>query len=566
MIGHSAKLGLERKLIGELLQEQALVQPDDIEKALTLQQSVGGRLGSLLIRLGAISEDALLPVLSCQLAIPLLTNQDLPEPITIYRFMQGTDINFEWYLSHGVVLWFEADGSLNCIARDVVDSHLAEVLGYNFAGVQINYRLTTTAKLDQLLDFLENEHSVDNLIGNDGDTRHLKELAEEAPVIELVNNLMAQAVDNNASDIHLEPQEKIFVVRLRVDGVLQERMTQPIERYAAVASRIKLISGLDIAERRLPQDGRSTSRISGQEIDVRVSTVPGIHGESIVLRLLPKGRDEYSLNNLGMEADHLKLMYDWMSLSNGIVLVTGPTGSGKSTTLYSALIAINDGLQKIITVEDPVESQLPGITQIQAHAEIGYTFARALRAILRQDPDIIMIGEIRDLETAEVAIQSALTGHLVLSTLHTNDAISTFTRLTDMGVEPYLVAAPLNGVQAQRLVRRVCQSCCQRMDVPADIAQQMQSLPQEFVSNLWVKAQGCEQCSETGYKGRIGIYQLVPVSEAMQEMIVSGAPINAMKQLAESQGCRDLYHDGLIKASKGVTTIDEIIRVTKGEH
>ena len=566
MTGPSAKQNLRHAPIGELLLEKSLVQPDDIEKVLTLQQSVNGRLGSLLIRLGAISEDALLPVLSDQLGVPIVSDQEIPERLSIYRDMQGANINFEWFLSQGVVIWFEEGEALVCIARDIVDSHLAEVLQYNFPGFKTNYRLATSAQLDQILDFLEQEHSVDNLIGDDGDTRHLKELAEEAPVIELVNNLMAQAVDADASDIHVEPQEKTFVVRLRVDGVLQERMSQPMERFAAVASRIKLISGLDIAERRLPQDGRNTTRISGQELDLRVSTAPGVHGESIVLRLLPKDREDYSLDNLGMEADHLQLMYEWAALSNGIVLVTGPTGSGKSTTLYSTLVATNDGLQKIITVEDPVESQIHGITQIQAHTEIGYSFARALRAILRQDPDVIMIGEIRDLETAEVAIQSALTGHLVLSTLHTNDAVSAFTRLTDMGVEPYLVAAPLNGVQAQRLVRRVCSSCCEPMDIPDDIAEQVTSLPETLKGSSWVQARGCEKCSGTGYKGRIGIYQLVPVTEAMQEMIVSGAPVNEMKHLAESEGYRDLYHDGLIKASRGVTTLDEVVRVAKGEH
>ena len=254
----------------------------------------------------------------------------------------------------------------------------------------------------------------------------------------------------------MEPSEEQFAVRMRVDGVLHTRLTQPVERFPAVASRIKLVSGIDIAERRLPQDGRITARVSGREMDIRVSTVPCAFGESIVLRMLAKERDELALKNLGMAPDHLGMFRGWMHASNGIVLVTGPTGSGKSTTLSAALEEVDDGIKKIITVEDPVEYQMPSITQIQTHAEIGYTFARALRAILRQDPDVIMIGEMRDLETAEIAIRSALTGHLVLSTVHTNDAIASFTRLVDMGVEPFLVAAPVRGVQAQRLVRKVC--------------------------------------------------------------------------------------------------------------
>ncbi len=557
---------LERKLIGELLRDRGLVQAEDIDKALALQQSVKGRLGSLLIRLGAISEDALLPVLSFQLNYPGLDAREVPELLSVYHQMHDTGINFEWFLTRGVVMWFEDDGSLTCVARDVVDAHLAEVMRYHFGDLDIHYKLATTTQLDMFIDFLEKEHAVDNLVAGEGEERHLKELAEEAPVIELVNNLLAQAVDADASDIHVEPQQHQFVVRFRIDGVLQTRTNQPIERYAAVASRIKLISGLDIAERRLPQDGRNTTRISGREMDIRVSTVPGVHGESIVLRLLPKDQEDLSLDNLGMEEDHLTLVRQWMSFSNGIVLVTGPTGSGKSTTLYSALSATNDGQKKIITVEDPVESQIPGVTQIQAHAEIGYTFARALRAILRQDPDVIMIGEIRDLETAEIAIQSALTGHLVLSTLHTNDAISSFNRLVDMGVEPFLVAAPLKGVQAQRLIRRVCRYCCEKTTIPAAYEERIQSLPAALVGDGWVKARGCEQCSGSGYKGRTGIYQLVSVTEEMQDMIVSGASVNEMKQLAARQGFRDLLQDGLIKASNGITSVEEVLRVARGDH
>jgi len=560
------RLELEEKLIGELLVERKLVQTEDIDKALVLQASVSARLGSLLIRLGAISEDALLPVLACQLTLQQLSDGEQPELLPTYHFMSKSNINFEWYLSQNVVLWPKTDQVIFCIARDIVDPHLKEVMNFHFTQENIIYRLATSSQLDRLLDYLEKEHSVDSLLNGDGDARHLKELAEEAPVIELVNNVMAQAVDAGASDVHVEPQENTFAVRLRVDGVLQEQMTQPIERFAAVASRIKLTSGLDIAERRLPQDGRKTLRISGQEMDIRVSTAPGVHGESIVMRLLPKDRDDLSLDNLGMESDHLALMYEWMSLSNGIVLVTGPTGSGKSTTLYSSLAATNDGFKKVITVEDPVEFQLNGITQIQAHADIGYTFARALRAILRQDPDVIMIGEIRDLETADIAIQSALTGHLVLSTLHTNDAISCFNRLTDMGVEPYLVAAPIKGVQAQRLVRRVCPSCCKSSEVPSDIVEEVKKLPQALVGKSWVEAVGCDRCSGTGYKGRIGIYEMIAVSEKMQNLIVASAPLNDLKHLAEQEGYRDLYQDGLIKASKGITTLDEVMRVAKGEH
>ena len=337
------------------------------------------------------------------------------------------------------------------------------------------------------------------------------------------------------------------------------------ERFAAVASRIKLVSGLDIAERRLPQDGRITSRIAGQEMDLRVSTLPGVFGESIVMRLLPKDQQGLALSKLGLESDHHRMMLDWANSSGGIVLVTGPTGSGKSTTLHGALSETNDGVRKVITVEDPVEIQVQGITQIQVHSDIGYTFARALRAILRQDPDVIMIGEIRDLETAEIAIQSALSGHLVLSTLHTNDALSAFTRLIDMGVEPFLVAAPLKGVQAQRLVRLVYQDCAEPAQPGPEIQAELSRLPGELVGDNWLNAKGCKACHGTGYRGRIGIYQMVPVDNRLQNLVVEGATLNAIRQYAEEQGHRTLFQDGLVKASNGLTTVEELLRVVTGD-
>ena len=300
-------------------------------------------------------------------------------------------------------------------------------------------------------------------------------------------------------------------------------------------------------------------------MDIRVSTVPCAFGESIVLRMLAKERNELTLEHLGMEADHLAMFRSWLHANNGIVLVTGPTGSGKSTTLSAALEETDDGIKKIITVEDPVEYQMPNVTQIQTHAEIGYTFARALRAILRQDPDVIMIGEIRDLETAEIAIRSALTGHIVLSTVHTNDAISSFTRLVDMGVEPFLVAAPVRGVQAQRLVRKVCIHCSTRVDPPALVRAQLDRLPPRLLGNRWVRVEGCDACRHTGYRGRMGIYELVPVTDELRDRIVAGANLTDLKKLAGDQGHRTLLQDGLIKASHGYTTLEEVSRLTLTE-
>ena len=550
------------KRLGELLVARKAVQPDDVARALQIQQSVGGKLGALLVRTGALSEDVLLRTLAEQQdAVYLRDATELPENPTVYRFLSESPIKLDWFLDHSALLW-DRDGALCCIARDIQDRALLETLAYFYPGRRVTFYLAANHQIDRLLDFVRKERAIESLFSEDN-AKQLREMAEEAPVIELVNNLLSQAVDLEASDIHVEPAEESFGVRMRVDGVLHTRLTQPIERFPAVASRIKLVSGIDIAERRLPQDGRITDRISGKEMDIRVSTVPCAFGESIVLRLLAKERDDLMLANLGMEADHLELFRAWLRASNGIVLVTGPTGSGKSTTLAGALQEIDDGVKKIITVEDPVEYQMPRITQIQTHAEIGYTFARALRAILRQDPDVIMIGEIRDLETAEIAIRSALTGHVVLSTVHTNDAVSSFTRLVDMGVEPFLVAAPTRGVQAQRLVRRACTHCARPIAAPALAAEHLAGVPAAIVGDSWLRVEGCDACQHTGYRGRMGIYELVPMSDELQNMIVGSANLNDLKRFAhQEQGHRTLLQDGLIKASQGRTTVEEVSRLT----
>jgi general secretion pathway protein E len=377
--------------------------------------------------------------------------------------------------------------------------------------------------------------------------------------------MFSQAIDQRASDVHVEPEEHTFFVRYRVDGVLYEHLNLPKERFNPIASRIKLISGLDIAERRLPQDGRLNIRVSGQDLDVRVSCLPGVHGESIVMRLLPKERQTSRLDRLGFAPDHLRLFNEWISEPHGIILVTGPTGSGKSTTLYAALDAINDRTQKIITVEDPVEYQLRGITQVQAHSEIGYTFAQALRSILRQDPDIVMIGEIRDRETSEIAIQAALTGHMVLSTLHTNDAVSAFTRLIDMGVEPFLVATSVRAVQAQRLVRRLCE-CARPQEPLAAVKRRVQEImPTELAHQpaRWKTAVGCTKCQQTGYLGRVGIYELVYITPELQTLVLQRSAASELRRVAAKQGFRTLREDGWIKAYLGITSVEEVLRTTE---
>ena len=547
--------------LGDLLLEQGLVAASDIARALAFQEQFGGRIGSILVRLGALSEESLLPVLADQLGIPVLDASEWPHDMqAVGEGLERNGLSREWCGDHGVVAWQHGEQML-AVARDPLDPVVNEVLAAQLAPMHWNWRLGRAQDLDRLLDSARRASGARD---DDDDVVHLRELAEEAPVIELVNNMLAQAMDQRASDVHIEPEEDLFHVRFRIDGILHTRLTLPASRYPAVASRVKLISGMDIAERRLPQDGRLGTRVSGQDVDIRASAVPAVHGESIVLRLLPKERQDLSLERLGFEPRDLQMFRAWAREPHGIVLVTGPTGSGKSTTLYATLEEMNGRDRKIITVEDPVEYQVGGVTQIQASSEIGYTFARALRAILRQDPDVIMIGEIRDLETAEIAVQSSLTGHLVLSTLHTNDAVSAFTRLIDMGVEPFLVATSVRAVQAQRLVRRLCADCSQPTSVLPAIERLVEPLAEASGEPGWRRAVGCPRCQGTGYRGRLGIYELVDVTPALQELVLARATAERMREVASAQGGHTLREDGLLKARAGATTVEEVVRVTGG--
>lgn len=559
--GHTT--AVQYRLLGELLIDRQLISAGDVQKALAFQAQFGGRIGSVLVRLGALSEDSLVPVLSDQLGIPMLGGDEWPASGDAVRsVLGGAGYSLEWWLDNGVVAWEVAEGKVLAVARDPLDPLVNEALDKAF-GQTWAWRLARSQETERLIDMVGNSRSRGDM-DLDDDVSHLRELAEEAPIIELVNNILAQAMDQRASDIHIEPEESVFNVRLRTDGILHTRMVLPASRYPAVASRVKLISGMDIAERRLPQDGRLSVRVSGQEVDVRASAVPAVHGESIVLRLLPKERDDLSLERLGFSARDLALFRTWAAEPHGVVLVTGPTGSGKSTTLYATLEEMNQRDRKIITVEDPVEYEVEGVTQIQANSDIGYTFARALRAILRQDPDVIMIGEIRDLETAEIAVQSSLTGHLVLSTLHTNDAVSAFTRLVDMGVEPFLVATSVRAVQAQRLVRRLCPHCSRPAAVLPVFEQMAGPLAGEGAEACWKEAVGCPRCQGTGYRGRLGIYELVDVTPELQELVIAGATAEKMRNLVNAQGGRTLRDDGLLKARAGLTTVEEVVRVTGG--
>jgi general secretion pathway protein E len=541
-------------LIGQLLLAQGLITPRDLENALAFQGEHGDRLGAILVRLGALSEESLLPVLAEQTGYTLVAQSDIPRE-QIMPAVERLAWTVERLFTLNCVVWEDPATGLHAAAADPLDTGVQEAVEMAAAGAVVHWHFIRPHEVERLLPRLGQPD-----IGQTLSAEHYRELAEDAPVIAFVNSLFAQAIDERASDIHIEPGERTCEIRYRIDGVLHTRSDITSDRYPAIASRIKLISQLDIAERRLPQDGRISLRASGTEMDMRVSVIPAVHGESIVMRLLPKERADLSLDALGMEPDHLLMLKEWMQVPSGLVLVTGPTGSGKSTTLYAALAAINDRRRKVITVEDPVEHQLPGITQIQTQTEIGYTFARALRAILRHDPDIIMIGEIRDRETAEIAIQSALTGHLVLATLHTNDALAAFTRLVDMGIEPYLVVAATLAVMAQRLVRRICPLCSRAISslpvIDSELPTHLRATPP-----LWRQEVGCGPCQHTGYRGRQGIYELVAVDAALRHAIAALAPQSELERIADAAGRRSLRLDGLIKARRGETSIAEVVRV-----
>ena len=550
------------KVLGQLLLEQRLITQGDLDKALALQKQIPARLGALLIRVGALSEDTLLPVLSNQLRMPFIQQTELPDPISLHQWLDQGPFPLDWWLDQEVLAWETIEGAIRCVAKDPLDPFVSEIIERHFIGRPVQWCLLRNHQLDHFLDKLAHLHA--DVSENSDEAGRLRELAEEAPVIEFVNNLLAQAFDQSASDIHLEPGEHSLDIRFRIDGVLYNRFTLQRDRFDAIASRIKLISGINIAEQRLPQDGHLDTRVSGEALDIRVSTLPGVHGESVVMRLLPKEKKCFNIDGLGMTADHLQHLKKWVQEPHGILLVTGPTGSGKSTTLYALLDSINQGNRKIITVEDPVEYRLPGIVQVQTHAEIDFDFARALRAILRQDPDVIMIGEIRDKETAEIAIQSSLTGHLVLSTLHTNDAISAFTRLIDMGIEPFLVATPIRAVMAQRLVRRLCGNCSQSVEPISEIRQATNQLfmGQTAPEPNWREPVGCEACQGQGYRGRVGIHELIPVTPEIQRAIVHGCNVTELQNIARQQKTRTLREDGYLKAHAGITSIEEVLRVT----
>ncbi len=494
--------------------------------------------------------------------------------VTLSAKSAAKKIPYSFAKSKGVLLTrIEAEGATILLREDGLAETLAEVR--RVLGVPLSVTIISLAEFDQALarayaqaegaaaamveDF-EQDMDLSQLVHDLPQTEDLLDAENDAPVIRMINALLTQAVRENASDIHIEPFETRSVVRFRIDGTLKDVIEPHRALHAAMASRIKIMAELDIAEKRLPQDGRITLRLAGRPVDVRVSTLPTGHGERVVLRLLDKDAGRLELSRLGMQGETLVSIDALVKQPHGIVLVTGPTGSGKTTTLYAALSRIDATVTNVMTVEDPIEYDLDGIGQTQVNPRIDMSFARALRAILRQDPDVIMIGEIRDLETAQIAVQASLTGHLVLATLHTNDTASSVTRLTDMGIEPFLLSSSLLGVLAQRLVRSLC-GACREAYTPS--AAELSLFEGEFIPELLYRPKGCTVCSNSGYRGRTGIYELLMVDDGMRHLIHDHAAEQDLRRYALQHGMRGLRQDGMRLVASGITSLEELLRVTR---
>jgi len=558
--------------LAEKLVEQKLLSDEEMERVAKLRDEQQAPLTRLIVELGFLSEDDLLPVLQNHFDLPLVSLKDQPTTPLPVEFDPGIAEFFRM----ARMVPFKVEGRELLVAitdpLDMSRLHALEVA----AGIRVKPVLAKEKEIIARIEALFGSgasgdssqtsaaREIEGAV-NEEDVAHLRDMASEVPVIRLVNQMLVRALESRASDVHIEPFENQLKVRYRIDGILHEVEAPPRQLKAAVISRLKILAQLNIAERRLPQDGRIKIRLAGKDVDLRISTVPTMYGESVVIRLLERAQIFTQLNALGFPPGVLEHFNEMIAKPHGMILVTGPTGSGKTTTLYGALQKINDPGKKIITIEDPVEYQLSGVNQIQVKPQIGLTFANGLRSIVRQDPDVIMVGEIRDAETAEIAVQAALTGHLVFSTLHTNDAAGAISRLLEMGVQDYLLASSLLGVLAQRLVRRLCPSC--RNEVPFagfDGEDPRSAHNGEAPRTVW-EAIGCEACSMTGYLGRVGIFELLPATSEMCKVIVQRADAGTIRNLAVQSGMRLLREDGWEKVRQGVTTLAEVLRVTREE-
>ncbi len=564
--------------LGDRLVGEKLITSEQLQRALAEQKGSTDKIGTILVRLGFITEDSLVAFLSKQYSIPALTVSQIDVDPDVLKLVP------EQIARRHVVLPIKRVGNVLTVAMaDPTNVFALDDVEF-MTNLQIQPVVVSEGVIRKAFDKVYDATAgvadmITELEGADADVEvveggeeaftktdvfELKESADEAPVVRLINMILTDAIRRGASDIHLEPYEKIFRVRFRIDGVLHEIMTPPKRLEAALTSRVKIMANLDIAERRLPQDGRIKLRYHQREIDFRVSTLPTIFGEKTVMRILDKGSLQLDLTQLGFDPWSLEQFTKAIHQPYGMILITGPTGSGKTTTLYSAIHTINSPDINIMTAEDPVEYNLKGVNQLQVNDEIGRTFAAALRSFLRQDPDVILVGETRDLETAQIGIRAALTGHLVLTTLHTNDCPSTVARLLDMGIPPFLVSSALMLVLAQRLARRVCPECKEPYEASEDTLVPYGHVPRGLGTVSFYKGKGCQNCNFTGMKGRVAIYEVMPGSQEIRELILRNAPTAEIREVATSQGMKTLRQNALQKVIEGTTTVEEVLRVTLG--
>jgi len=564
---------MQSNRLGEILVKNNLISRDQLGRALEEQKASGGqlRLGSILINMKLLTEEQLTSFLSKQYSVPSVNLSDYEIDPAVIKIIPAEVVQKYQLLPvnrAGATLIIAVSDPSNLFAIEDIKF----MTGYNIEMVvasEHDIKVSIDKYYDQsasLADVMSDMDVEDFEIVDDNeqiDVGSLERATEDAPVVKMVNAILQDAIRKKASDIHVEPYEKMFRVRYRIDGVLYEVMKPPLKLKNAITSRIKIMAELDIAERRLPQDGRIKIKLGGgKDMDFRVSCLPTLFGEKIVLRLLDKGNLQTDLTKLGYEPEALAHFMHEIHKPFGMVLVTGPTGSGKTVSLYSAIAELNKVSENISTAEDPVEFNFAGINQVQMHEDIGLNFSAALRSFLRQDPDIIMIGEIRDFETAEIAIKAALTGHMVLSTLHTNDAPATINRLLNMGIEPFLVASAVNLITAQRLARRVCSECKQPEEIPVQALIDAGVSPDEAPSFICMRGKGCPACNNTGYKGRVGFYQVMPMREEIKELILNGANTAEIKRESMRIGIKTMRQSGLTKLKEGVTSFEEVLRIT----
>ena len=563
---------MTHKLLGEILKEICSLSDDIFEEALEVQQKEGGRIGEILVQKGVIGEGDLLKARGVQFGLSLwstISTEDMDTSFTEripiqflkkYKMIPVVRSDGIYIAINDPTLFQPLDDLHIILGWDGVETVLAPYSAI-LSAINFSYDMSSDSAEQVIQDMRDEDR--DMIISAVEETGDLLDDTSDAPVIKLVNLMLSQAVKARASDIHIEPYQNRIKIRHRVDGILYDMLSPPKHVQSTLISRIKIMAKLNIAEKRLPQDGRIEIKIGDKNVDIRVSTIPTAFGERVVLRLLDKANVLLTVSDLGMSEESLKVFNELITSAHGIILVTGPTGSGKTTTLYAALSSLNNPDINIITIEDPVEYQIDGIGQIQVNPKIDITFANGLRSIVRQDPDVILVGEIRDLETAEIAIQAALTGHLVFSTLHTNDSASAVTRLIDMGIEPFLVTSSVIGILAQRLVRNVCNECKEEYIPDEESLENIGITPEMCSGKKIYKGTGCQDCLNTGYKGRTGIFELMILDDAIKSLILKTSDSNAIKRKAVNQGMVTLRQDGALKVLNGITTVEEILRITQ---